>query len=59
MSVININFEVADQIIGNVKNSYSTISSISSSAKGISADAFSSYSPSTVSGNERFQDGDG
>ncbi len=57
MSVININFEVADQIIGNVKNSYSTISSISSSAKGISADAFSSYSPSTVSGNESFQDG--
>jgi len=54
--VININFEVADQIIASSKTSYDNISNIYGEAKGISADAFSSYSPSAVSLNNNFQD---
>ena len=57
MVSVNIDFAKADTITNEINNTTSDMSTISSSAKGISADAFASYSPGTVGLNESFISG--
>ena len=54
MISVNIDFNKANRITNEINNATNDISTISSSAKGISADAFASYSPGTVGLNESF-----
>ena len=51
---IDINFEAADRISNGINELHSTATSISSSAKGIDASPFSSYSGRTVSAISEF-----
>ena len=53
--MVNINFEEANNISNKIDSSVNDFSSISASAKGISASAFSSYSSGTVSLTENFK----
>ena len=57
MISVEIDFAKANTITNEISNTASDISTISSSASGISADAFASYSPGTVGLNERFKSG--
>ena len=55
MVTVNIDFNKADTITNEINNTTVDISTISTSAKGISADPFSSYSPGTVALTEEFK----
>ena len=55
MITVNINFDRANAITNEITNSTQDISTISDSAKGISADAFASYSGTTVALTEDFK----
>ena len=55
MVTVNIDFNKADTITNEINNTTQDMSNISDSVKGISADAFASYSPGTVSLTEEFK----
>ena len=57
MGNVVIDFAKADAITNQINNTAQDFSTISAKASGISADAFASYSPGTVSLNESFKSG--